>query len=39
MLDRYFGRCYIETVFKTSKEYLQMLPLKKWNARRVTARC
>ena len=35
ILDRYFGRCYIETVFKTSKEYLAMLPLKKWNARRV----
>ena len=35
MLDRYFGRCHIETIFKTSKEYLQMLPLKKWNAKRV----
>lgn len=35
ILDRYFGRCYIETVFKTSKEYLAMLPLKKWDARRV----
>ncbi len=35
MLDRYFGRCYIETVFKTSKEYLQMLPLKKWDTKRV----
>lgn len=35
MLDRYFGRCFIETVFKTAKEYLQMLPLKKWNAKRV----
>ena len=35
MLDRYFGRCRIETVFKTSEEYLRMLPLKKWNARRV----
>ena len=35
MLDRYFGRCFIETIFKTAKEYLQMLPLKKWNAQRV----
>ncbi len=35
MLDRYFGRCYIETIFKTSKEYLQLLPLKKWDAKRV----
>lgn len=35
MLDRYFGRCIIETVFKTAKEYLQLLPLKKWNAQRV----
>ena len=35
MLDRYFGRCFIETIFKTAKEYLQMLPLKKWNAKRV----
>ncbi len=35
MLDRYFGRCYIETIFKTAKEYLQLLPLKKWDARRV----
>lgn len=35
MLDRYFGRCFIETIFKTAKEYLQLLPLKKWNAQRV----
>lgn len=35
MLDRYFGRCFIETIFKTSKEYLCMLPLKKWNSQRV----
>lgn len=35
MLDRYFGRCFIETIFKTAKEYLQMLPLKKWNVQRV----
>lgn len=30
MLTRYFGRCEIETVFKTSKEYLDLLPLSKW---------
>ncbi len=30
MLTRYFGRCDIETVFKTSKEYLDLLPLSKW---------
>ncbi len=35
MLDRYFGRCFIESVFKTAKEYLQMLPLKKWTAKRI----
>ena len=35
LLDRYFGRCFIETVFKTAKEYLRLLPLKKWNSQRV----
>lgn len=30
MLSMYFGRCDIETVFKTSKEYLDLLPLSKW---------
>lgn len=35
MLDRYFGRCFIETIFKTAKEYLALLPLKKWTAQRV----
>lgn len=35
ILDLYFGRCYIETIFKTAKEYLQMLPLKKWNSTRI----
>ena len=30
MLDLYFGRTEIETVFKTSKEYLGLLPLAKW---------
>lgn len=31
MLDEYFGRARIETVFKTGKEYLELLPLSKWN--------
>ncbi len=31
MLDEYFGRTSIETVFKTGKEYLDLLPLSKWN--------
>ena len=35
MLDRYFGRTQIETVFKTAKEYLNLLPLCKWTAERV----
>lgn len=30
MLDRYYGRTNIETAFKTSKEYLDLLPLRKW---------
>ena len=30
MLDEYYGRTDIETVFKTSKEYLDLLPLSKW---------
>lgn len=30
MLSMYFGRCDTETVFKTSKEYLDLLPLSKW---------
>lgn len=31
MLDEYYGRTDIETVFKTSKEYLDLLPLSKWS--------
>ena len=34
-LDEYFSRTDIETVFKTGKEYLSVLPLEKWNAERV----
>ena len=30
MLDEYYGRTDIETTFKTSKEYLDLLPLSKW---------
>lgn len=30
LLTEYFGRCDIESVFKTSKEYLDLLPLSKW---------
>ena len=30
LLSQYFCRTEIETVFKTSKEYLDLLPLKKW---------
>ena len=31
ILDDYFGRAFIETVFKTEKEYLNLLPLCKNN--------
>lgn len=30
LLTEYFGRTDIEAVFKTSKEYLDLLPLSKW---------
>ena len=30
LLSEYFGRTDIEVVFKTSKEYLELLPLSKW---------
>lgn len=30
-LDDYFSRTRIETTFKTDKEYLRLLPLRKWN--------
>lgn len=35
MLERYFGRTDIECVFKTSKEYLDILPLSKWTVETV----
>ena len=31
LLSEYFGRTEIEIVFKTSKEYLELLPLSKWS--------
>lgn len=31
LLDDYFGRTDIETVIKTGKEYVNLLPLCKWN--------
>ena len=31
ILDDYYCRIEIEKVFKTSKEYLKLLPIKKWN--------
>lgn len=31
ILDDYFGRTHIEGVFKTRKEYLDLLPLSKWS--------
>ena len=35
ILDDYFGRTKIENFFKTSKEYLKLLPLCKWSDVRV----
>ena len=35
ILGDYFGRTHIEAVFKTSKEYLDILPLRKWTETRV----
>jgi len=35
LLSNYFARIDIETVFKTSKEYLGLLPLSKWSAQTV----
>jgi len=35
MLTTYFARTEIESVFKTSKEYLDLLPLKKWTTQTV----
>lgn len=30
LIDRYYGRTEIETVFKTAKTYLNILPISKW---------
>ena len=35
LLSEYFSRVDIETVFKTSKEYLDILPLSKWTVQTV----
>lgn len=35
MLEEYYGRTNIETIFKTSKEYLNLLPQSKWNTKTV----
>ena len=37
-LDRYFGRIDIETFFKTSKEYLSLLPLSKWTRETISGK-
>lgn len=34
-LDKYFGRESIEAFFKTSKNFLDLLPLSKWTAERI----
>lgn len=31
ILDDYFSRTQIETTFKSDKEYIKLLPLRKWN--------
>ena len=35
ILDDYFGRTRIESIFKSTKEYLKLLPLCKWTDERV----
>ena len=35
ILEEYYNRTEIENVFKTSKEYLNLLPINKWNAESV----
>lgn len=35
LLEQYFGRIEIESVIKTAKEYLQLLPLDKWTDKSV----
>lgn len=35
LLTEYFERTAIESVFKTSKEYLSLLPLSKWNSQTI----
>lgn len=35
ILDNYLGRVEIEYLFKTSKEYIGLLPLSKWSCQRI----
>jgi hypothetical protein len=35
ILEEYFGRCTIESVFKSAKEYLSILPIAKWDKTKV----
>lgn len=35
ILENYYSRTEIENVFKTAKEYLKLLPIKKWNSESV----
>ena len=35
ILDEYLGRATIESIFKTPKEYLSLLPLKMWTVDRI----
>ena len=37
-LDEYFGRTSIESVIKTGKEYVNLLPLCKWNATTISGK-
>ena len=38
LLDDYFGRAEIEAVIKTGKEYLNLLPLCKWNTTTISGK-
>ena len=38
ILDDYINRVQIESIFKTSKEYLNILPLSKWNIQTINGK-
>ena len=38
LLDDYFGRTGIESVIKTAKEYVNLLPLCKWNVTTISGK-